>query len=788
MGQKKKNRPWWPEREEDQTLANRPVWLVATVPSGGRRSGQWPLPSWLKKKILSFRVASRVELLRLCLLPFVAGQQLRQMKHTTDVNENAASLPLEPVPDAVQNTSRDTARKEAKLEASWSTVGYFVALLLIVASVALIRSRESLFEKNRRHIPCSTSVCLREALSLKDALDQSTHPCDDFYSFVCGKWTPRFPRSPGVSRDTLESVNQGVLKAIDGGRNDLGSAVSKAERMFKMCMTSSRQSAADVEDLKDFMSRRGLSWPDDVQNPGRHPLDILLDLAINWNVGLFFSVRVKHVSKRRPLIQIDKGSVSPTWMNFLDSIQNANRYLSYVHGYYLYFHNASPSASVIEDLRRDEKLVLQNLSSCFSGRRELSFVINQITALATPKTPSSSWLGLLNKHFDPFIVFRTTDRVYVSNVKLLRVVDMLIYNINSSRVRLNIAWTFLQMYSWLASVDNPVKDIPDSNLFLKSNVTCLALAERTYGLAVRARFIREISERDRSEVERIRYTIDQSFISHFISTAWIDATSRVVALRKLRTMDVGLWPPDIVFSGLGLEDMFARFPEPQGSLLKTWLRSQKARRSLLGHKDYSSVFNFDTEVPLRYMYSINVLAVSLSATGTPFFVDGGTSAMNYGGFGAHYAAAVARAFDSLGTLYDAEARNALWWSQSSYKDYERRTTCRSSSDMAVEHSQLQHLIPGLEAAFAAYRQSKSNVLKVPQWRAKNLEEFPDDQIFFINFCHAFCASTPTAFQRASCNVPLKNLWTFSDAFLCPLNSTMNPVEKCGFFDAQKVTI
>lgn len=82
------------------------------------------------------------------------------------------------------------------------------------------------------HYPCTTAACLEEALYLKDTLAKSIQPCDGFYAFVCRKWKPRMPSGRGMFKDMLENVNHGVLKAVDGGHSNIGSAVSKAERML----------------------------------------------------------------------------------------------------------------------------------------------------------------------------------------------------------------------------------------------------------------------------------------------------------------------------------------------------------------------------------------------------------------------------------------------------------------------------------------------------------------------------------------------------------------------------
>ncbi|KAL3198710.1 hypothetical protein MRX96_044319 [Rhipicephalus microplus] len=55
-------------------------------------------------------------------------------------------------------------------------------------------------------------------------------------------------------------------------------------------------SKRNARDLRAFLEQRRLAWPGDFQRLDVHPLDVLLDLAINWEMPLWFSVGVLTVS------------------------------------------------------------------------------------------------------------------------------------------------------------------------------------------------------------------------------------------------------------------------------------------------------------------------------------------------------------------------------------------------------------------------------------------------------------------------------------------------------------
>lgn len=39
-----------------------------------------------------------------------------------------------------------------------------------------------------KHKLCTTPTCIKIAANMLDSIDFSTDPCDDFFSFTCGKW------------------------------------------------------------------------------------------------------------------------------------------------------------------------------------------------------------------------------------------------------------------------------------------------------------------------------------------------------------------------------------------------------------------------------------------------------------------------------------------------------------------------------------------------------------------------------------------------------------------------
>lgn len=65
--------------------------------------------------------------------------------------------------------------------------------------------------------------------------------------------------------------------------------------------------------------------------------------------------------------------------------------------------------------------------------------------------------------------------------------------------------------------------------------------------------------------------------------------------------------------------------------------------------------------------------------------------------------------------------------------------------------------------------------------------YSPDQQFFVSRCSNWCGYEPLrpddryVDNKFRCNVPMMNMPEFASAFNCPLNSKMNPEQKCSFW-------
>lgn len=93
---------------------------------------------------------------------------------------------------------------------------------------------------------CTTESCMKASAQIRDYMDGSKNPCDDFYEFACGKFIRETPIPQDKSRVTSFSSTQDkvdqqleVILMEEPQQNE-----TKAEKLSKIFMKSCLDEAA----------------------------------------------------------------------------------------------------------------------------------------------------------------------------------------------------------------------------------------------------------------------------------------------------------------------------------------------------------------------------------------------------------------------------------------------------------------------------------------------------------------------------------------------------------------
>ena len=106
---------------------------------------------------------------------------------------------------------------------------------------------------------CDTKECLAVSASIKDALDETVKPCDDFYDYACGEWMKKNPLPNGklqISAFTeLRDKNNKIMQEALVKDDDLNQLlpVKKVRTFFQSCLNVKAIDELGSEPIKKYI-------------------------------------------------------------------------------------------------------------------------------------------------------------------------------------------------------------------------------------------------------------------------------------------------------------------------------------------------------------------------------------------------------------------------------------------------------------------------------------------------------------------------------------------------------
>ncbi|XP_064473057.1 neprilysin-11-like isoform X2 [Ornithodoros turicata] len=645
----------------------------------------------------------------------------------------------------------------------------FLAIVVFILIIVLIASNWSKdFSKGAIIRICSSEGCIEHAGKLKLSLNLKQLPCQNFYTYVCGgNWGQQVSSSmeERTQFDLADAMKKDILRPPLAG--------SKPGLLYASCMSKITNTEKALAVFKEFKNSRGITWPENPQSSDIHPLDILLDLAINWNMGSWFNVHVMFATRSHPrIILIHDGTIQANWKDYLKWLNTTREDAKYVQAFYELL--GAPPDDFITRLHDNEYRELETLISASSSDPiEDMFRLRQIEKY-TPNIPADLWLSLLNKQYKHRYTFNLDEQVLVKDSKLLTAIANLIDTVPRQDLIVTIGWTFVQEYLWMASETDVSRDpTMKSRYCMRSLVTCYGLLPGiTYFLKTYHPSIRDdIDALLNHTLERTIHLVNQSI--------WIDEVTKMTAITKIRNVTTTIWPHEDSMNLSRLESYFETFPNTSDLFVSSYLDVVKKISSLVHTEHFEDVYTktYITRFTFfDYYYFLNRAVVAIAALSSPLYYASGTAAMNYGGLGAAYMKKVARLIDPQGVNVSVDYKRTAWWNKSTFQAYRNKSECLSNRGASYTS---MSLIAALEVAFDAFVDTVLKSNETVDARLEDMRTYTPEQIFFITYCYATCSKEEQAEQE--CNVPLMNLSNFSSAFGCHPGSPMNPIEKCSFF-------
>ncbi|KAL3222573.1 hypothetical protein MRX96_028355 [Rhipicephalus microplus] len=664
-------------------------------------------------------------------------------------------------------------------------------MFLVVSALVLVLLMRTSGSHADGSDPClGLSDCYQHMALIASRVNHSIDPCQDFSAHVCSAWSaPEFREFASTQDDVVLSWARQFRDILETGTRSLPTG-EKAIAFYRKCIenTSYANIATAMRQLRQFMAERGIPWPEQPTSPTVTPLGVLFDLAINWQLPLWYSVHLSPLpeSEIRAVV-LTPSILVLSWERHHREILGKGAFVTY----YTAFENALESADnvvvhhdveFIRKVARLEGTILQELANAEKSRvpppGSWQFPLSDATR-HTPSIPAEQWLSEANKNFDVTPAVTDADLLMTANGVYLKAVDSVFAHYDRSELLTYLAWFLAQV---LAPAADPsllvVRYGSEEHASVYRPLFCAAHVEVVFRVLIISLYaIPRFSATLRNNVDALLRGIRHTASDKLNALSWLDETSKIHGRVKLGWMNTTLWPAPDLLEESELDRAYRNFGWSNGStFFETWLENRRAFRRLIRAENFNVGMPANLALPLiEYDYLRNSVRVSVQSLSRPVFYGHGTLAMFYGGLGFLYAREMVKALDSEGSRRDdAGALTEEPWMSLAWRDsLVDPAACLEGASAGGYFPE----IPALEISYAALESAFS----ASETSAR--ERIAERRLFFLTLCYFLCSGVqqhPVA--GGDCNKAVANFEPFAEAYGCPYGARMRPRRRCSFFD------
>lgn len=249
-------------------------------------------------------------------------------------------------------------------------------------------------------------------------------------------------------------------------------------------------------------------------------------------------------------------------------------------------------------------------------------------------------------------------------------------------------------------------------------------------------------------IDKINQMIEEikDVLEKHLKNSWMSASTKTKALTKLKYMKarVGFNPFKIDYQSLNIKDQ--SYVSNAIALI-----SFETKRQLLkiGHQIQEDEWSMAPQsINAYYDVSQNQINIPLGILQAPFFDIHATDAMNYGGIGAVIGHEMSHGFDDQGAQFNEYGQFKSWWTPKDWKTYQTKVNCiiQQYSSYPVQGHPHHHLngklvsgeaiadLMGINLSYHAFLKNH------PIDKEPNIEEFTPMQQFYLNYAHIWAAN------------------------------------------------
>ncbi|KAG0414889.1 hypothetical protein HPB47_007966, partial [Ixodes persulcatus] len=675
------------------------------------------------------------------------------------------------------------------------------------------------------------------------SLDLSANPCNDFYSFVCGRWPQSHPEQSNEFSRLQSDILTAAFKKLEHARYD------HAGEAFRYCLLTHMKKSEDFSPFYEILGTFGFSWPQVKDGETFDILELAMGSALKWGIPLLFDVEVTtdlrtdngtilRISRSEPLTtwiaQWFKNTDKDIWFAQVPRIFEPG--LDYGHF----------SLKVIEAAVSAFSLLLSKDSVGDAGKPAY-FKMKDVSLLSRGLLTTERWLAAINRYLPEGVSLGPDDEMHFLDEDFLRNIGDFVRSFESLRRQHCVA----SMAGWVlayhmgaalthrvfANAQDPLSRGPGPRQTF-SLIVEEAQAEPGSGprqtfsptvdwnlRPVRARAVpdqavyqcldlvsemadyplswflteQHVTPDDWNATSSLLDDVRES-MSH--SFDWMDESTKSIALDRLRALRNIVAYPSIAATKHSLETRYSFLREtvkpPFGRAYIDTKRMVRVQRNRILKKAMARQDNDWFSVPLVnaiFLPYYHIIVIPTSIMLPPLLVPQ-LPAATYGGMAHVLAHEVSHAFDVDAAPANADGLYREWYSPITRSRIQDRKLCLR--DMYLVPVNLPWVTEnedyadslGLTVAAKAFRRRM-----LPE-APSGVAQFSNEQLFYVSSCFKWCNSKgrPQGSSGADqtqhdvhselyrrCNAPLLAHERFFKAFNCTPGASMRPRRQCPFF-------
>ena len=734
---------------------------------------------------------------------------------------------------------RRTAMERTLMVLIWMVMA--VAIAMIVVVVILSQGRPSLQVVNvpqpaALNMPtapestvCMTQDCVRTSTRILESINPTVDPCDDFFEYACGSWNRNHPiPDDRATYNTFAHLADKLfykLKELleSSPADDEPLATRKTRHLYSSCLNMNIIRNRKDYPLHGLLSELG-GWPV-LGNWHEENFDLetlIAKLKLYSNrvmVNLWVGADDKNSSAN--IILLDQAPLGLSSREYFLKGRNERTLRAYetfaTKVAQLLGANATDAEQQMREMV-DFEIELANLTVPAELRRDTEALYNKMTVGDLSKKISdkfdwSRYLDLLFNNVSMSISKNEPVVVYAPGY-LRNVMDLA--KVTSNRTIANYAiWRI---------VFNRVSNLHEPYLELRREFhqalygtetdrarwrTCTSYTNQNFGMALGRLFVNKYFEESaKSVAEEMIQKIRKAFNDLLNEVPWMDNATRIVAKEKADLIQEKIGYPDYIMNNTAIDKDYVQLDIQPDKYFENVLNiiHDNAKESLKHLRDPVDRNDWSTTpavVNAFYSATKNQIMFPAGILQPPFYQESYPKSMNFGGIAMVIGHEITHGFDDKGRQFDKDGNLKQWWTSSAIDEFKKKAQCivdqygnftvpEVNMNLNGRQTLGENIADngGLKQAYTAYRdyiEKERHGIEEERLPGLNLTH---NQLFFLNFAQIWCGTArPESYLqsiRSGRHSPgrfrvigsVSNSKDFAEAYNCPLNSPMNPKEKC----------